>query len=100
MPKTPTKTAFVLGFPNLSPKEVVVEAKKVGINITYGHVANIRSLAKKRNGKSNAKRGRPPKSAMIAIGGSAETRFLSLALDLGLSRAAVLLKNVRALAKG
>lgn len=96
--KPQTKTAFVLSRPNLTINEIIAEARTAGLKITYGHVANIRSTAKRKGGKPNGvkKLGRPPKAAASS---TPETRFLDLALDLGLARADQLLKNVRAMAR-
>jgi hypothetical protein len=87
-----TKTAFVLSLPTLSTAEVVAKAKTQRIKISIGHVANIRSKAKHKNGK--------PKPSGKRIAGNAESRFAELAIELGLGRADRLLRNVRALARG
>jgi hypothetical protein len=107
--KTPSKTAFVLSLPStMSAKEVLAKGKAAGLKLTEAYIYSIRSKAKGREGKPAARRGRPPKAVSAAAssslassssGGGLERQFLSLALDLGLSRAESLLANLRAKVK-
>jgi hypothetical protein len=98
--KTPSKTAFVLSLPMTSPaKDVIAKGKAAGLKLSEAYIYSIRSKAKGRAGKPAARRGRPPKSASAGVaaasGNGVERQFLSLALDLGLSRAEGLLAGLR-----
>jgi hypothetical protein len=97
--KTPSKTAFVLSLPMTSPaKDVIAKGKAAGLKLSEAYIYSIRSKAKGRAGKPAARRGRPPKSASVGVsasGNGIERQFLSLALDLGLSRAEGLLAGLR-----
>ena len=90
--KTPasknTKTAYVLALPaDMPAKEVVEKAKAEGIELTEGHVYNIRSAAKAK-GAPNAKKakkalkapkaGKAPKAKRVASTGDrgAKARFV------------------------
>src|SRR4051794_8333854 len=97
--KKQSKTAFVLAHANLAGAEVVDEAAKQGMNLTIAYVYSIRSKAKATGGRPTRGPGRPPKSALAtSTSGSIEKQFVSLAVEIGISRAETLLKSVRALA--
>ncbi|HET8936543.1 MAG TPA: hypothetical protein VFN67_24030 [Polyangiales bacterium] len=95
--KSKSKTAFIRGFTRDTPASKVVEAaKRAGVKITKAYVYRVRAL------KEPAQRPHSgaPMSA-IARGSSrrdpgAERRLTSLALEIGLLRASVLLDRVRA----
>jgi len=93
--KNQSKTAFIRGFTRDTPASKVVEAaKRAGVKISKAYVYRVRAL------KEPVERpGRP----MSPIGrGSArrdpgmERRLTSLAIEIGLMRASVLLDRVRA----
>lgn len=93
--KNQSKTAFIRGFTRDTPASKVVEAaKRAGVKITKAYVYRVRAL------KEPAVRPGRPVSA-IARGGSRrdpgmERRLTSLAIEIGLLRASVLLDRVRA----
>jgi hypothetical protein len=93
--KSQSKTAFIRGFTRDTPASKVVEAaKRAGVKITKAYVYRVRAL------KEPAVRPVRPVSA-IASGGprkdpGTERRLTSLALEIGLLRASVLLDRVRA----
>lgn len=95
-PKTQSKTAFIRGFTRDTPASKVVEAaKRAGVKITKAYVYRVRAL------KEPAQRPNTGPVSAIARGGSrrdpsAERRLTSLALEIGLLRASVLLDRVRA----
>jgi hypothetical protein len=94
-PKTPNKTRFVLGLPDsLAAAEVIARGKAVGLTLTDKYIYSIRSKARAGSGR----RGRPGRPPKAAGGGDASvsSRFLNLALDIGLSKAEELLANLRA----
>jgi hypothetical protein len=93
--KNQSKTAFIRGFTRDTPASKVVEAaKRAGVKITKAYVYRVRAL------KEPAQRpGRP--ASPIASGGPrrdprVERRLTSLAIEIGLLRASVLLDRVRA----
>ena len=47
-----TKTAFILGLPSLSAKEIVMKGKEAGISLSDAHVYAVRSTAKQKAGKT------------------------------------------------
>jgi hypothetical protein len=79
--------------------EVVARAKAAGMTLNEKYVYNIRAQARAKAGKVG-KRGRPKGSTnkvpAVRSSSGLEAQFVSLALDLGLSRAEGLLRNVRA----
>src|ERR1043165_6238402 len=91
--KNQSKTAFIRGFTRDTPASKVVEAaKRAGVKITKAYVYRVRALK-----EPAERRGRP----VSAIGrGSArrapgvERRLTSLAIEIGLLRASVLLDRV------
>jgi hypothetical protein len=93
--KTQSKTAFIRGFTRDTPASKVVEAaKRAGVKISKAYVYRVRAL------KEPAQR---PSRSFSAIGRGvsrrdpgAERRLTSLALEIGLLRASVLLDRVRA----
>lgn len=93
--KNQSKTAFIRGFTRDTPASKVVEAaKRAGVKITKAYVYRVRAL------KEPAERPGRPVSA-IASGGTrrdpgVERRLTSLAIEIGLLRASVLLDRVRA----
>ena len=125
--KAVNKTAYVLRLPaSLSAKEVVAEGKRHGVNLSVAHVYKIRSVGKLRAKAAASKvgaRGKAPAAGRLVAGhssaaarnpvltarhemhaarrhGSVEAEFLSLVLELGLSKAGQLLQRVRDKAKG
>ncbi len=104
--KKVTKTAYVLGLArDLPAKDVVAKAKAAGITLTDKHVYSIRSGAKARKAKTGPKMKTGPKagSKRLANGagnGSIESRFVDLAMDVGLARAEEMLGKLRAKVKG
>jgi hypothetical protein len=97
-PKTPNKTRFVLALPNDMPAaDVIAKGKAAGLTLTDKYIYSIRSKARAGSGRVGrpGRPGRPPKAAS---GGesSVSSRFLNLALDIGLSKAEELLANLRA----
>lgn len=101
--KTPSKTSFVLGFPRDMPAaEVVVKAKEAGIPLTDKYVYNIRASARAAGKTAKKKPGPKPGAKRKASGagnGSVESRFVDLALDVGLARAEEMLRTLRATVK-
>jgi hypothetical protein len=93
--RSKSKTAFIRGFTRDTPASKVVEAaKRVGVKITKAYVYRVRAL------KEPAERQGRPVSA-IASGGPRrdprmERRLTTLAIEIGLLRASVLLDRVRA----
>lgn len=93
--KNQSKTAFIRGFTRDTPASKVVEAaKRAGVKITKAYVYRVRAL------KEPAQRAGRPMNA-IATGGTrrdprVERRLTSLAIEIGLLRASVLLDRVRA----
>jgi len=89
--KKQSKTAFVLSLPhNMPAKEVVAKAKAAGLTITAGYAYEIRSAAN-RKGKKGKLAGATRRANG---GGSSESTFRSLVVDLGLARARSLLSEV------
>jgi hypothetical protein len=100
--RTMSKTAFVLGLPDsMSRAEVVERAKKQGIDLSVAYISSIRTAA-----RVKAKAARPTSPAAQPSGPAVPTargaeatdrdrEFMTMALDLGLSRAADLLERVR-----
>jgi hypothetical protein len=92
--KPQNKTAFVLSLsPTMPAKEVLAKARAAGLKLSEKYVYVIRSKAKAGGKGKRRGPGRPPKAA--AHGGTTDSRFVSLALDLGLARAEAILRNVR-----
>lgn len=91
------KSKFVRDLPSDMPAAKVVElAKKKGFKISEKYCYNVRAKAKASNVSTKKKLGRPPSK----VNGSkkadtSETAFMEAALDMGLSKAEALLKNVR-----
>ena len=102
--KTPTgkrtvnKSQFVREQPTtMTARQVVEKGKAAGIELSEKYVYNIRAKAnaRKRDGRPG-RPGRPPAAARAAASsGSAEARFVDLALELGLSKAEGLLARLR-----
>ena len=93
--KNQSKTAFIRGFARDTPASKVVEAaKRAGVKITKAYVYRVRAL------KEPAER--PGRSVNAIASGSTrrdpgvERRLTSLAIEIGLLRASVLLDRVRA----
>jgi hypothetical protein len=102
-----SKTQFVLSLPADTPAdEVIAKAKDSGISISKTYVYTIR--AKSKTGGKAKRRGRPPgkaKAPNVAAqgkvtspraGGSLETQFADIVAQIGLARAAELLRSVQA----
>jgi len=97
--KSQSKTAFIRGFARDTPAAQVVEAaKRAGVKISKAYVYRVRALGEPTGARSAASR-----QALGAIAGggarrdpAAERRLTSLALEIGLFRASVLLDRVRA----
>jgi hypothetical protein len=97
--KRQSKTAFIRGFARDMPAaEVVAEAKRAGVKISKAYVYRVRALAtpatesprttrRSNGGGSDMPARRDPRS---------EQRLTTLALEIGLMRATVLLDRVRA----
>lgn len=92
--KSQSKTAFIRGFARDLPASKVVEAaKRAGVKITKAYVYRVRAL------KEPAQR--PGRAGHALVGGArrdpgVERRLTSLAIEIGLLRASVLLDRVRA----
>ena len=102
--RTVNKSAFVRDMPNVPAGEVVAKAKAQGIELTDKYVYNIRAKTKARGGKPvgrpGRKPGRPKGSGTVrGSGGSAEEKFVELALQVGFERADALLRKVQAAIK-
>jgi hypothetical protein len=88
-----SKTAFIRGFGNEMPASKVVEqAKRAGVKISKEYVYRVRALDKPTLGSGRRGLGR---SRGGSHGGS-ERRLTTLALEIGLLRASILLERVRA----
>ena len=97
--KKANKSAFVRSQPEKMPAaQVVAKAKAAGMILNEKYVYNIRAQARAKAGKVG-KRGRPKgstnKATAARSGSGLDAQFISLALDLGLSRAESLLRSVR-----
>lgn len=100
------KAAFIRSMPTtMTAREVVAEAAKQGMTITEGHVYNLRSSKKPRNGGTTVtvtnggvtfKRGpgRPRKSP--GSGPSQESELRRAIAELGLARARAVFAEVEA----
>jgi hypothetical protein len=89
----PSKASFVRSLPrSLTAKEVVKKAKAAGIKLSTAYVYVLRSKA---GGGSKAKGRKPGRPKQ----GGIEQRFVDLALEVGIGRAAELLARVRSVAK-
>lgn len=97
--KGQSKTAFIRGFARDTPAAQVVEAaKRAGVKISKAYVYRVRALGEPTHTRSSDSR---RLAVAIANGGTrrdpgAERRLTSLALEIGLLRASVLLDRVRA----
>lgn len=98
------KTKFVLSLPQkLSAKQVVAEAKRVGIALGESHVHNIRSMAK-RKARTTGELPLPgtrPRAAARANASTAafanhEALLIDAAIHVGLNKATHLLARLRA----
>jgi hypothetical protein len=93
--KISSKTAFIRGFGSDTPAaKVVAEAKRAGVKISKEYVYRVRALTK----PTLAAAGRGGKANGAGSGKSnprSERRLTSLALEIGLLRATVLLDRVR-----
>jgi hypothetical protein len=97
-----SKAAFVRGLPASTPaKDVVKQAKGLGLSLSVNYVYNIRGAAKTAATKKRAAAKRPVVSA-VASGGSwsvsqhAETLLRAVAAELGVGHAIELLHAERA----
>lgn len=91
------KSEFVRARPELSAQEVVAEAAKHGIELTTGHVYNIRALDRKKGGGAGTTaprgaRGRAPVRAETDV----DVQFRTLVVRIGLDRAKALLSELEA----
>lgn len=98
------KAAFIRSMPTtMTAREVVAEAAKQGLKITEGHVYNLRSGKKPRNGSTTAmvtnggvtfKRGpgRPRKA--VSDGSTRESELRRAIAELGLARARAVFAEV------
>jgi hypothetical protein len=102
--KSVNKSAFIRSQPaTLSAADVVKKGKAEGIKLSIAQVytarANARRQAAKTAAPAKAKPGRKPGAQVAkappAAGGSHETHFMALVLDLGLSKTEALLERVR-----
>jgi len=96
------KREFVLSQPSsMTATEVVEAAKQRGMSLTANYVYNLRS-GKGTPAPKAAAKASPPRAAVEAVGltrGSIDAQFVTLALELGLARAADLLERVRSQAR-
>lgn len=91
------KSEFVRARPELSAQEIVAEAAKHGIELTTGHVYNIRALDRKKGGGAGTTaprgaRGRAPVRAETDV----DVQFRTLVVRIGLDRAKALLSELEA----
>lgn len=105
------KRAFVLSLPGAVPvAEVIKQAKAQGMKLSTNYVYKIRSRGAVSTSSAKVvavaapkarRAGRPakPPAAAPSAEGTHEERFLSIVLDVGLSRAAAMLEKVRARVK-
>jgi hypothetical protein len=97
--KNQSKTAFIRGFTRDTPASKVVEAaKRAGVKITKAYVYRVRALKEPTERPGS---GRLATAGTIATRGTrrdpgVERRLTSLAIEIGLLRASVLLDRVRA----
>jgi hypothetical protein len=94
--KSQSKTAFIRGFTRDTPASKVVEAaKRAGVKITKAYVYRVRALK-----EPVTRTGARPLTSLQSGSGrrdpAAEKRLTTLALEIGLLRASVLLDRVRA----
>jgi len=99
--RTVNKSAFVRSqATTMSAREVVEKGAAQGISLSEKYVYNIRAKAKA-SGRIGAGPGRPgrrpgrPAGVRAAGAGSAEERFVDLALEVGLTKAEGLLGRLR-----
>ena len=101
-PKGRSKTAFIRAFARDTPAATVVaEAKRAGVKISKAYVYRVRALEPAAPiGKVGRRIGHGPAHAAMAVPNRpnprSEQRLTSLALEIGLLRANVLLDRVRA----
>jgi hypothetical protein len=98
--RSQSKTAFIRGFARDMPAaQVVEEAKRAGVKISKAYVYRVRALATPANGSNGNGHGARA-LAKPELGGRrdprTEQRLTTLALEIGLLRASVLLDRVRA----
>lgn len=104
-----SKKQFVLGLPSIPAKEVVARATVAGMPLSTAYVYMIRSQTSRTTEQGNPLRSSRPRVARRAhsshvqpvlsrqgIDAAVVARFLDASLDLGLIRAAELLKHLRA----
>lgn len=92
----PSKREFILSMPASTPvAEVVAEGAKRGIKISAHYVYNLRSNASKGARKGGGGLGRGRGASTRGPGGTLESSFVGMALDLGLARASELLAHVK-----
>ncbi|MET0387358.1 MAG: hypothetical protein ABW321_15425 [Polyangiales bacterium] len=97
--KRQSKTAFIRGFTRDTPAaKVVEEAKRAGVKISKAYVYRVRALSGAALPASLPANGRGVRTGALGARRDprSEQRLTSLALEIGLLRATVLLDRVRA----
>lgn len=112
--KRQSKSDFIRSFnPSASAAEVVAAGKQAGFTMSAAYVYNVRNAARKKAGKppmrpgrpkgsgrratavvATARRGRSSSTTRAQSGSALEVDFRRLALELGMSRASQLLREL------
>ncbi len=114
---TLTKSDLIRSMPSAPAAAIIAKAKTHGMTLTANHVYAVRAIDKRRSAnkkaapaaapkavaaapaaapaKTQARRGRPPKSAARPAGTTHEANFMAIVLDIGLAKAESLLHRVR-----
>jgi len=92
-----SKTAFIRGFARDMPAaQVVEEAKRAGVKISKAYVYRVRALSTPASASGNGSRALGKPESGTRRDPRTEQRLTTLALEIGLLRASVLLDRVRA----
>ena len=100
--KSPNKSAFIRSLPRSMPAaEVVAKAKAAGLTLNDKYVYNIRAKGPKagRPGRPKGSKNRAKEDQRGQGGGGAQSAFIDLALEIGLSRAESILGRLRSAIK-
>lgn len=100
-----SKSAFVLALPDLSAKDIQAKAQSEGLELSIAQIYNVRSVAKKRGGKTTSRSSvaATPRSSVAVVprataseSSHAEDRLRRLVAELGLSRSREIMTEVQA----
>lgn len=88
-----TKSDFILGHPDIQAKEIVAKGKAVGLEFNEKYVYTIRSVARSRKQRDEARAAVGPGSSGANTGAGA--LLVAVAAEVGLGRAIGLLEQER-----